>query len=85
MSDETAASGRLCPDLETWCAYVDRTPGGAPDRERLAAHLAGCDRCAAIVASLRRELAAAETAPEVRPPSALLAAARQVGSPPAAG
>lgn len=35
-----------CPDREMILAYADGNPLGGEERKRVAAHLAGCDRCA---------------------------------------
>jgi len=58
MSDDAAEETPLCPDLETWCAYVDGSLSDAGARAPLRAHLEGCDRCAGRVAVLRRDLSA---------------------------
>ena len=45
-----------CPDLQSWCGYLDGSIDGA-QAVALGTHLEGCDRCFATVTGLRRDLA----------------------------
>lgn len=70
MTDPPSPPPSGCPDLETWCAYVDGSVA-AGLRPALAQHLAACDRCFAAVVQVRISLAesgqeAAEVQPQVR-------------------
>ena len=76
MAHETPRANR-CPTLETWCAYVD---GSIPESVSLAEHLQQCDRCFALVVSIKTALEEPDTAH--RTPEALLKQARQIDAPP---
>lgn len=66
MRSPTSSPSLDCPDLQTWCGYVDGSISG-PASERLATHLRLCDRCFATIAELRGDLAAvAETTAPAR-------------------
>ena len=75
---ETSEAGG-CPAMETWCAYADGSVDG-PERAALAGHLQQCDRCFALVASIRRALEEPE-GEAVQTPEALLKQARRLSAP----
>lgn len=72
MQAEDSRVPAPCPSLEQWCSYLDGSAGGA-EKQRLADHLQGCDRCFAAVGSLRQTLAAStsEAPPSPTPPDLL--------------